>query len=108
MSASCAYQNSQQCPDNSTGCMLYGQNNISETLGGTEFQEKNKSMRLKGEKIITINHLCHMKEGNRIIKKTDIRTITNIERDVKTGFVTYVCEDGTRIPELEIGNYIKI
>jgi hypothetical protein len=49
MSASCAYQNSQQCPDNSTGCMLYGQNNVSETLDGTEFQEKKKSMRLKGE-----------------------------------------------------------
>ena len=50
MSASCAYRDTQQCPDNSTGCMLYGQNNISETLGGTEIQEKNKSMRLKGKR----------------------------------------------------------
>ena len=50
MSAGCAYRDMQQCPDNSTGCMLYGQNIISETLGGTEIQEKNKSMRLKGKR----------------------------------------------------------
>ncbi len=50
MSAGCAYHDTRQCPDNSTGCMLYYQNNISETLGGTEIQEKNKSMRLKGER----------------------------------------------------------
>lgn len=50
MSASCAYRDTQNCPDNSTGCVLYGQNNISETLGGTEIQEKNKSMRLKGKR----------------------------------------------------------
>ena len=50
MSTNCAYRDMQQCPDNSTGCMLYGQNNNSETLGGTEIQEKNKSMRLKGER----------------------------------------------------------
>ena len=50
MSASCAYRDTQQCPDNSTGCMLYGQNNNSEALGGTEIQEKNKSRRVKGER----------------------------------------------------------
>lgn len=50
MSAGCAYCDTQQCPDNSTGCILYYQNIISETLGGTEIQEKNKSMRLKGER----------------------------------------------------------
>lgn len=50
MSASCAYRDTQQCPDNSIGCVLYGQNNISETLGGTEIQEKNKSTRLKGKR----------------------------------------------------------
>lgn len=50
MSASYAYRDTQNCSDNSTGCMLYGQNNISETLGGTEIQEKNKSMRLKGKR----------------------------------------------------------
>ena len=50
MSASCAYRDTQQCPDNSTVCMLYGKNNISETLDGTEIQEKNKSMRLKGKR----------------------------------------------------------
>lgn len=50
MSTNCAFRDTRQCPDNNTGCMLYGQNNISETLGGTEIQEKNKSMRLKGER----------------------------------------------------------
>ncbi len=50
MSAGCAYRDTQHCSDNLTGCMLYYQNNISETLGGTEIQEKNKSMRLKGER----------------------------------------------------------
>ena len=33
-----------------TGCMLYYQNISPETLDGIEFQEKNKSMRLKGER----------------------------------------------------------
>lgn len=50
MSTNCACRDTQHCPDNSTGCMLYYQNNISETLGGTEIQEKNKSMRLKGKR----------------------------------------------------------
>lgn len=49
MSAACAYRDTQQCLDNMTGCVLYA-TNISETLDGTEFQEKNKSMRLKGER----------------------------------------------------------
>ena len=49
ISASCAYCNTQQCPDNIMGCMLYA-TNISETLGGTEIQEKNKSKRLKGKR----------------------------------------------------------
>ena len=50
-----------------------------------------------------------MQVGDRIVKKSDILTIEKVEMlDVKTGFATYVCKDGTRIPEQEIGNYIEI
>lgn len=50
-----------------------------------------------------------MKIGDNVVKNVDILTIKEVEHpDVKTNFVTYVCSDGTRIPEQEIGNYTKI
>lgn len=50
-----------------------------------------------------------MKVGDKIVKNVDILTIEKVEcLDLKTNFATYVCSDGARIPEQEIGNYTKI